>query len=178
MIAFDIKPSPVSTFETDIEGSTYRIKLVWSYKYSDWHMYISAADGTPLLSGIKLVPDSNLTGTNSVDGLFSGHLEVLRLSTESKIGFRSFQNNEFKLIYISEDEDFSPIVVITDDYKVTQLGEDVNEISNLPIYDSNYVSPIPDEAKEGNDNVNQKDKDCLPIGIYTIGSCEPFDEDD
>ena len=174
MIVFDIKPSPITSFETEIEGSTYSIKLIWSYRYSDWHMTISASDGTTLLSGIKLVPGTNLTNFPNA-GLFAGHLEVLKLGTEDVIGFNSFQNKQFQLIHISEDEDFTPYLVLTDKTKVTQLGENVEEISNLPIYDPDYVSPISDEAREGNDNNNKVDDECLPMGIYTIGSCEPFE---
>ncbi len=172
MIVFDIKPSPITSFEAEIDGSTYAIKLVWSYRYSDWHMTISASDGTVLLSGIKLVQDSNLTQYSNA-GLFSGRLQVLKLGTEEVIGFNSFQNKQFQLIYLADDEDFTPYLVLTGSTKVVQLGEDVNEISELPIYDPDYVSPIPAEAKDG--GAATETEECLPMGIYTTGSCEPFE---
>lgn len=130
-------------------------------------MNISSSDGTRLLSGTKLVPDTDLTGIHTSNGLFPGHLEVQSLGDEEDIRFTSFEDRQFQLVYITKDEDFTARIVNTEDFRPIQLGGDVNEIGNLPIYDPDFESLIPPA-------LDPSVYDCLPLGSYTIGSCEPF----
>ena len=91
-----------------IEGIVFIINTYWNVR-SGWYVSISKEDETPLITGLKVMPDANITWRYSrVDGLFTGDLWVIDTEAQNKdktITRESFgQNQRFQLIYISEDE--------------------------------------------------------------------------
>jgi hypothetical protein len=49
------RPYPDTTQRVQLDGIVYTLRVYWSQRCSCWHMDMSDVDGTPILSGLRLV---------------------------------------------------------------------------------------------------------------------------
>src|SRR5581483_4980445 len=63
MATYEIPTSPQpQTFTVALNGVTYTLLLKWNVSAQAWMLDISDAQGTPIATGIPLVPGLNLAG--------------------------------------------------------------------------------------------------------------------
>lgn len=96
------------TQDYQIEGTPYKITAYWNTR-SGWYIDIRSEDDEAILTGLKVMPDGNLTWRYSrLTGLFQGDLWVVDTEydpddlviTRDNFG----QDKRFRLTYFTQDE--------------------------------------------------------------------------
>lgn len=87
-----------------LDGVVYKLDLRYNGRMRRWFFGISLSDGTPLLSGVPMLPDFPMTYKfiGCVDGLPSGQFMVIDSTGGQRTPTRDDLGSDIKLIYISE----------------------------------------------------------------------------
>lgn len=62
-------PSAYYSYTVSLEGQAYTITIRWNNRDQSWFMDLVGDDNTPLLNGVKIIPDFPITQDYPIDGL-------------------------------------------------------------------------------------------------------------
>lgn len=92
------------TFQTVLDNTLYQFRQRWNSREGSWRLDINSSEGDPILQGLKLLPNQNLTLQYEDSRLPSG--DIVLISTDAEILKPTFDNidSSVKLIYLSREE--------------------------------------------------------------------------
>lgn len=102
-----ILPSPNFTQEIVLAGLTYNILFTFNDSDKAWYLSISDSRLTSLVSGIKVMPNQNLTKVYSYLNIFpDGDIWCLRLKNDfSPIGYENLGiDKSYEIVWIPSNE--------------------------------------------------------------------------
>tara|TARA_R110000803_G_scaffold13482_1_gene37859 strand:- start:9320 stop:9661 length:342 start_codon:yes stop_codon:yes gene_type:complete len=92
-------------FTTSIEDFTYSFRVRWNTREGSWRLDIREVDGTPIVQGLKLAPNQNLTKGYKDSRLPEGNLYILDIDgLGSRPTFESLGDTQ-KLFYLTKEEE-------------------------------------------------------------------------
>lgn len=104
-INIPLESNPSLTFTSSVEDSTYSFRLRWNSREKSWRLDIREIDGTPIVQGLKLTPNQNLTLGYKDPRLPTGNFYIL---DEDGVGNRPTLDSLGdiqKLLYYTKDEE-------------------------------------------------------------------------
>jgi len=105
MLQVPFQDFPAFSETTALDGQVYRLTFRWNTRGQYWTLKVSQADGTPILSGIKLVPDYELISAYVDMGPPPGLLFVVNPSGQLYTVTRdNLPSGEIALVYMTEAE--------------------------------------------------------------------------
>ncbi|OQY32023.1 MAG: hypothetical protein B6241_12415 [Spirochaetaceae bacterium 4572_59] len=106
MVNIPVFPEIASGFIQKIElgGIFYSLRIRWNTRSESWFLHVFDADGNPLITGKRLVPNYPLTEIHS--DRFKGELIVLDKQNDLTDAVMTYENlgKRFFLVYLSEEE--------------------------------------------------------------------------
>lgn len=95
--------SSVSLQEVTLENKNIAIDLSWNNRNSSWYIGLYDIFENPILTGIRLVPDTAINLRYTDDRLPDGIISLVQLSDRVTLG-RFNLGTDFKLCYFTQDE--------------------------------------------------------------------------
>ena len=92
-------------FKATLDGTVYRLRMLWNPSGRHWTLGLRTEDGTALLDGIKVVPNYPLLRQYNRPDLPPG--EIMAITQDDSlaaIGRNEFTDGKVILTYVPEDE--------------------------------------------------------------------------
>ena len=108
MININVPNFPESYQNISLEGVEYRLRLTYNTRDKHWRMSLLNLDNEEIISGIKIMPNQNLTWRYSyIDGMPPGNFYCLRLKNDySDVGRDNLgYDKTYQLFYMTQQED-------------------------------------------------------------------------
>jgi len=86
-------------FRTDLEGTTYVLRMYWNTREERWHIDFLDADENPLLMGVPLVTDTDVMGRFEIPGLMKGIVMLYDTGEKFVEATRDSFGDRSKLLY-------------------------------------------------------------------------------
>ncbi len=106
MVSIPLFPEVSSGFVQKIElgGVFYLIRIRWNSRTESWFLHVFDADGNPLVTGKRLVPNYPLMEIHT--DKFSGELMVIDKQNDLTNAVITYENlgRRFLLVYLSKEE--------------------------------------------------------------------------
>lgn len=90
-----------------LDDRSYRLVFEWNVREGSWRTDIQEQDGTPILTGLKLLPFVNLTQRFTDPRLPSGSLFVYDKSLTGLPPGRDDLANRIELWYLTEEDELA-----------------------------------------------------------------------
>lgn len=104
-VTIPLRSTPSYTFLSSIENVTYSFKVRFNDREQSWRLDIRESNGTPIVQGLKLLPNQNLTRGYKDSRLPSGNFYII--DSFGKVTKPTFESlgDRHRLIYFSEEEE-------------------------------------------------------------------------
>lgn len=93
-----------SVFIATLDGTQYRLRMLWNDAGGFWTLSLRTPAGTALLEGVKVVPNYALLKPYHRPGIPPGELLVITDDTIQTVGRKDFADGTATLVYVTEDE--------------------------------------------------------------------------
>lgn len=109
-------------YVTQLDGTSYRVRLHWNRRTAGWYISLSAADGTALAKGVRVVCNYDLFGELYDSRLPPGVIFALSLDPNdtSPPGFDDL-GNRVRLLYMTRAEQEGVIAALADDNGIAAI---------------------------------------------------------
>ncbi|MDC7234971.1 MAG: hypothetical protein PQJ58_17185 [Spirochaetales bacterium] len=96
--------SPEFSQKVNLGGIYYGIRIRWNTRSESWYLHLFDADGNPIITGKRLVPNYPLTEIHT--DRFQGELIVLDTRNDLTDCCITYENlgTRFLLVYLTEEE--------------------------------------------------------------------------
>ena len=95
------------SFIVEIDDKVLTFKVDWNSREESWRMDILEAESTPIVQGLKLLPDQNLTKSYVDTRLPSGNLYILNsIGSTARPTYESLGDTQ-KLYYLTVEEEIA-----------------------------------------------------------------------
>lgn len=85
-------------------GSLFRVGIRWNERSAGWFLDLSTADGAPLLLGLRIVPDWDLTGRFTDPRLPAGRMVAVDTSGQGLPPGRDDLGGRVVVVFVPEGE--------------------------------------------------------------------------
>lgn len=90
------------SYQIDLDGTVYNINVRYNHREDYWHLSLYLTDNTPLVTGVRMVYDTDLVGRFKQANLPPGILLLTNDAGLESMGQEDVRDS--KLIYITEEE--------------------------------------------------------------------------
>lgn len=99
-----VPDSPASTQRITIEGLTYFIYLAYNSRQESWELTLHNEDNEPLVEGIKLIPDQNITKRFLWVDRFEGDIVISIYNATAEPITRDNLGTDYLIVYVTKEE--------------------------------------------------------------------------
>lgn len=105
-VTIPLENNPSNIFISSVESLTFSFRVRWNSREESWRLDIREVDGTPIVQGLKLAPNQNLTIGYEDARLPSGNFYILDTDgLGSRPTLESLGDIQKLLYYTREEED-------------------------------------------------------------------------
>lgn len=90
------------SYQVDLDGTVYDLQIRYNHREDYWHLSLSLPDSTPLVTGVRMVYDTDLVSRFKQLNLPEGALVLINDAGLEKMGRNDVLDS--KLIYLTEEE--------------------------------------------------------------------------
>ncbi len=100
VLRIPVEPYPDTTQQSDLDGVTYSFRFRWNQRSARWHMDLSTLDGSPIASGIALVPSFPLLRRLTHPSRPPGEIYLIDLAGQAESPTLEEFGTRFALFYV------------------------------------------------------------------------------